>query len=86
MRECVDMKDIITRSDEVGAKKGVVDDGRVIFREWSCVEPLAEIISEFNTQFAAQFSYMFLKTPQYPVLVNTGSTGIYLLSRMDLTS
>lgn len=86
--ECrnVDVEDIIAWRDEVGLKKGVVcDDGKVIFNEWP-VPPHEQIVSEFNTQFVAQSSSIFSGTPHYPVVVNNGTTGIHLLSRMNLTS
>ena len=86
MREYVDVEDIIAWRDEVGVRKGVVcEDGKVIFNEWP-VPPHEQIVSEFNTQFVTQFSSIFSGTPHYPVFINNGTTGIYLLSRMNLTS
>ena len=86
MREYVDVEDIIAWRDEVGVRKGVIyEDGKVIFDEWPG-PPHEQILSEFNTQFATQFSSIFSGTPHYPVFVNDGTTGIYLLSRMNLTS
>ena len=86
MRTYVDVEDIIVWRDEVGVKKGVVyEDGKVIFNEW-LMAPHEQIVSEFNTQFISQFSIIFRGTPHYPVFVNHGRTGIYLLSRVILTS
>ena len=86
MREYVDVENIRKWRDEVGVKKGVIcDDGKVIFDEWPD-SPYEEIISDFNTQFIAQFASIYLGTPHYPVFVNNGTSGIHLLSRMNLTS
>ena len=86
MSEYVDVEDIITWRDEVGVRKGVVcEDGKVIFDEWPD-RPYEQIVSECNMQFGSQFSLIFSGTPHYPVFINDGTTGIYLLSRMNLTS
>lgn len=82
MREYVDAEDIIAWRDEVGLRKGVAcEDGKVIFNEWP-MPPHEHIVSAFNRQLDIQFSSMY---PHYPpVFINTGTTGIYLLSRMNL--
>jgi hypothetical protein len=86
LRDYLNFEDVITWRDEVGVKKSVVfEDGKVIFNEWP-VPPHEHIVSEINTQFITQFSSPFSGTPHYPVFVNDGTTGIYLLSRMNLTS
>jgi hypothetical protein len=86
MREHVDIEDIIAWRDEVGVRKGVVcEDGKVTFNEWP-LPPHEHIVSEFNTQFVTQFSSIFSGTPHYPVFINQGTTGMYSLSRMNLTS
>ena len=85
MREYVDVENIRKWRDEIGVKKGVIcDDGKVFFDKWpdSLHE---EIISEFNTQFIIQFAF-YHGTPHYPVFVNIGTSGIHLLSRINLTS
>ena len=85
MREYVDVEDIVAWRYEVGVRKGVVrEDGKVIFKVWP-EHPHEQIVFEFNTQFATQFSSMFSGTPHYPVFIRP-ITGIYLLSKMNLTS
>jgi hypothetical protein len=85
MREYVDVENIRKWRDEIGVKKGVVcDDGKVIFDEWPD-SPHEDIISEFNAQFI-EFASIYRGTPHYPVFVNKGTSGIHLLSRMNLTS
>lgn len=85
MREYVDVENIRKWRDEIGVKKGVVcDDGKVIFDEWPD-SPYENIISEFNVQFI-QFASIYRGTSHYPVFVNNGTSGIHLLSRMNLTS
>jgi len=85
MREYVDLDSIRKWRDEFGVKKGVMcDDGKVIFDEWP--DPPHEfIISEFNSQFDV-VALMHRGTPHYPVFYNAGTTGIHLLSKMNLTS
>jgi hypothetical protein len=64
-------------------KKGVVfEDGKVIFNEWP-VPPHKHIVSEINTQFISQFSSPFSGTPHYPVFINSGTTGTYLLFKNE---
>ena len=85
MREYVDLDSIRKWRDEVGVKKGVIcDDGKVIFDEWPD-SPHEDIISEFNCQFT-EFASMYRGTPHYPVFFNDGTSGIHLLSKMNLTS
>jgi hypothetical protein len=85
MREYVDLDSIRKWRDEVGVKKGVMcDDGKVIFDEWP-EPPHEQIISEFNSQFN-EFASMYRGTPHYPVFFNDGTSGIHLLSKMNLTS
>jgi hypothetical protein len=84
--EYVNYEDIVSWKDEVGVRKGViVDGGRVRFTEWPS-RPHEMIVTEFNQQFSDQFSAIYRGTASYPVFVNTTTTGIYLLSRMNLTS
>ena len=86
MGEYVDVENIRKWRDEIGVKKGVVcDDGKVIFDEWP-VPPHEQIISDFNTQFIAQFASIYLGTPLYSVFVNDGTSGIHFLSEINLTS
>ena len=86
MRSYVDVEDIIVWRDEVGVKKGIVcDDGKVIFNKW-LVDPHEDIVNEFNTQFIIQFSGLYVGTPHHPMFLNKATTGIYLLSRMNLRS
>ena len=85
MQEYVDVENIRKWRDEIGVKKGVVcDDGKIIFDEWP-VPPHEQIISEFNAQFI-EFASIYRGTPHYPVFVNDGTSGIHLLSKMNLTS
>jgi hypothetical protein len=86
LRDHLNFEDFITWRDQVGVKKGVVyEDGKVLFNEWP-VPPHEQIVSEINSQFSRQFSTPFSGTPHYPVFVGDGTTGICLLSRMNLTS
>jgi len=86
MQEYVDVENIRKWRDEIGVKKGVIcDDRKVIFDEWP-EKPHEQIISDFNTQFIAQFASIYLGIPHYPVFVNDGTSGIHLLSRANLTS
>jgi hypothetical protein len=84
MQEYVDVENIRKWRDEIGVKKGgICDNGKVIFDEWPD-KPHEQIISDFNTQFIAQFTSIYLGTPHHPVFVNDGISGIHLLSRMNL--
>jgi hypothetical protein len=85
LHDYLNFEDVIKWRDEVGVKKGMVfEDGKVMFNEW-LVPPHEHIGSEINTQFIKQFSAPFSGTPHYP-FINNGTTGIYLLPRMNLTS
>jgi hypothetical protein len=86
MRNCVDVEDIRKWRDEVGVKTGVIcDNGKVIFDQLWPDSPHEDIISEFNAQFI-EFASIYRGTPHYPVFVNKGTSGIHLLSRINLTS
>jgi hypothetical protein len=83
--EYINYEDIICWKDEVGFRTGViVDGGKVRFTGWPA-RPHDAIVSEFNQQFSEQFNARYRGTASYPVFVNSSTTDIYLLSRMNLT-